>query len=461
MAMPQFESNSARSWLQPMPIAWLTVESAETGSVLESASSFYNWASDGGLTTPSAEATTTTTTLTTTTTTPTADSSESLACSAPCAGQAKGHLQRSQRHAPSLALGLCTDCLVARSIRERGEAVIHTATWQHRHRIQRALTGDPVEVVLPEDLRPAQGVSVQRLAAAPVAFSCKLLQELSVGDDRVAFIFSVVGIHVDGALVVDGYIDSQALQAIAACEPTGSLMIAAREEHVMPFPAEKDAAGCWIVAGSEPMIPRTGAHLREDLVYEPPRLPCLPHNPLKALVVPRPIGWISTRGEFGDNLSPYSFFGYLAPDVVFFGAGGVHVDGGEKDAVRDARSSGVFCVNMVPWKLRVAMNASAAEAPHGVDEFSLPTAAGHDSDDIMLEKASCEHIDAPRVGNSPMHLECKVLEIIALTEDQDVVVVGRIVHAAGSADGAIAARGGYFNYFRMSEEHVFSSTNNS
>eukprot|EP00418_Pyrodinium_bahamense_P061818 CAMPEP_0179092192 /NCGR_PEP_ID=MMETSP0796-20121207/42153_1 /TAXON_ID=73915 /ORGANISM="Pyrodinium bahamense, Strain pbaha01" /LENGTH=233 /DNA_ID=CAMNT_0020789795 /DNA_START=17 /DNA_END=718 /DNA_ORIENTATION=+ len=224
----------------------------------------------------------------------------------------------------------------------------------------------------------------------------------------------------------------------------------------MAFPADKDSEGRLIVPSSEITMPRIGEPSSEDIEYEPPFLPSLPHNPLKALLVPRPIGWISTRGEDGDNLSPYSFFGYLAPDVVFFGAGGPHVDGGEKDALRDARTSRAFCVNLVPWSQRITMSASAAEVPRCVDEFCMPLAPGHLPEAVALEKAACHCIDAPCVAGSPLVLECEVLELVTLTENHDVVVIGKVVQvAAGDEDVPVASRGGYYNYFRVAPEHCF------
>ncbi|CAK0854307.1 unnamed protein product [Prorocentrum cordatum] len=192
--------------------------------------------------------------------------------------------------------------------------------------------------------------------------------------------------------------------------------------------------------------------------YLPPQLPGLPFNPFKALLVPRPIAWVSTRGDGGDNLSPYSFFGHLAPDVVFFGAGGAHADGGEKDALRDARSSGVFCVNAVPWELRLAMSASAAEAPRGEDEFELAAAPGCLAGAARPRKGACARIDAPCVANAPLRLECRVLALVAMAEALDVAVVGQVLHVAGEGLGGaasgVAARGGYHNYFRVAAEHT-------
>ena len=87
------------------------------------------------------------------------------------------------------------------------------------------------------------------------------------------------------------------------------------------------------------------------MFYEPQNGHGLPHNPFSAIVAPRPIGWISTRGPLGDNLAPYSFFNALAyapPQVMF--------SGGPKDSIRAVRETGVFAVNMVSQALMALMN---------------------------------------------------------------------------------------------------------
>ncbi len=94
----------------------------------------------------------------------------------------------------------------------------------------------------------------------------------------------------------------------------------------------------------------------------------LPNDPFKALVAPRPIGWISSLARNGiANLAPYSFFNAVAetPHYVVFGSGG------RKDSVHNVEETGEFAVNLASWELRTAMNASSAEVPHQIDEFEL------------------------------------------------------------------------------------------
>ena len=87
------------------------------------------------------------------------------------------------------------------------------------------------------------------------------------------------------------------------------------------------------------------------MFYRPEDGHGLPHNPFNALIVPRPIGWISTRGKDGiDNLAPYSFFNgvaYTPPQVMFATTGDKPDRDGTKDSLGNIRETGVFCVNMV------------------------------------------------------------------------------------------------------------------
>jgi len=136
--------------------------------------------------------------------------------------------------------------------------------------------------------------------------------------------------------------------------------------------------------------------------YEPTRGHGLPHDPFNAIVGPRPIGWISTRGADGSvNLAPYSFFNAFCytPPIVGFSTTGT-----EKDSLRNARETGEFAWSLVTRDLSEQMNATCAHVPYGEDEFAL---AG-------LGKAPSRLIGAPRVAESPVSFECKVSDIIDL-----------------------------------------------
>ncbi len=150
----------------------------------------------------------------------------------------------------------------------------------------------------------------------------------------------------------------------------------------------------------------------------------LPYSALNAVVVPRPIGWISTLSAEGvANLAPYSFFNAVAyrPPQVMFSATSNHRLGGLKDAVADARATGEFVVNVATWELREQMNASAVPAPREVDEFEY---AG-------LTKADCRLVRCPRVAESPVSLECRYARSLEMLtddpEDPNTVVFGEVV----------------------------------
>ncbi|MDE2822040.1 MAG: flavin reductase family protein, partial [Chloroflexota bacterium] len=149
-----------------------------------------------------------------------------------------------------------------------------------------------------------------------------------------------------------------------------------------------------------------------------------PFSTLNAIVVPRPIGWISTLSADGvPNLAPYSFFNAVAysPPQVMFAATSNHRSGGLKDAVLDAQTTGEFVVNVATWELRKRMNASAVPAPREVDEFEY----------VGLTKADSRLVKCPRVAESPIHLECRYIRSVEMLsndpEDPNTVVFGEVV----------------------------------
>ncbi len=155
------------------------------------------------------------------------------------------------------------------------------------------------------------------------------------------------------------------------------------------------------------------------MFYRPEDGHGLPHNPFNAIVSPRPIGWISTRGTLGDNLAPYSFFNavaYVPPQVMFSSTSAKEDREGTKDSVAQIRESGVFCVNIVEYAARDVMNLSSGPWPAGEDEFAL---AG-------IDKAECETIDCPRVAGAPASLECKVTQIVRLEGATNFAVFGEV-----------------------------------
>ncbi len=135
--------------------------------------------------------------------------------------------------------------------------------------------------------------------------------------------------------------------------------------------------------------------------YEPRHGHGLPHDPFNAMVGPRPIGWVSTRGRDGSlNLAPYSFFNAFnyTPPIIGFSSNGA------KDSLRNCRESGEFVWNLATRALAEAMNLSCAAVPYGTDEFAL---AG-------LTPEASRLVAAPRVAESPVGFECRVCDVVQL-----------------------------------------------
>ena len=160
------------------------------------------------------------------------------------------------------------------------------------------------------------------------------------------------------------------------------------------------------------------------MFYRPGEEHGLRGNPLNQLVIPRPIGWISSVAPDGHvNLAPFSFFNAVAyvPPQVMFATTGPHRDGGAKNSLANMRETGEFVANLATWELREAVNASSAAAPADVDEFEL---AG-------LTKAPARIVRPPYVAESPVHLECVLTEIVELPtpdpDDPNTVIFGEVV----------------------------------
>lgn len=145
----------------------------------------------------------------------------------------------------------------------------------------------------------------------------------------------------------------------------------------------------------------------------------LPRDPFKALVAPRPIGWISScsaKGKF--NLAPYSFFNAVAerPHIVMFSSGG------RKDSVKNVEETGEFVCNLATFDLREQMNLSSAAVEPGVSEFELSG----------LTPVQGTIVKAPRVKEARVALECVHTETLQpKTKDGNLsdnyVVFGQVV----------------------------------
>lgn len=197
------------------------------------------------------------------------------------------------------------------------------------------------------------------------------------------------------------------------------------------------------------------------MYYRPADGHGLPHNPFNAIVTPRPIGWISTRGASGqNNLAPYSFFNavaYVPPQVMFASTAAKEDRGDTKDSVANIRETGVFCVNIVEYAMRDVMNASSATLPREVDEF----------DHAGIESAECSEIACARVAAAPASLECRMTQIVKVEGEHNFVVFGEVVGVHIRDDALVngrfdvttyqpLSRMGYRDYTRVRE--VFELT---
>jgi flavin reductase (DIM6/NTAB) family NADH-FMN oxidoreductase RutF len=196
------------------------------------------------------------------------------------------------------------------------------------------------------------------------------------------------------------------------------------------------------------------------MFYEPhKRNHGLPHDPFKAIVAPRPIGWItsmSVRGEI--NLAPYSFFNGVStdPPMVMFSSEG------RKDSLTFIEETKEFVCNLATWDLRDQMNATSGPFPRGVNEMR----------ETGLEPAPSRLVKPPRVKEAPCALECKWLQTVHLhgidgePMDRHVVfgqVIGIYIDEQFIKDGLLdtaalrpIARAGYHDYFVSTPETKFS-----
>ena len=192
------------------------------------------------------------------------------------------------------------------------------------------------------------------------------------------------------------------------------------------------------------------------IFYEPARRPrdVLPHDPFKALIAPRPIGWVSTRSASGAvNLAPYSFFNTFAdrPPIIAFSSQGY------KDSVAFVAETGEFVWNMPTYALREAMNRTAAPLERGRSE----------ADDAGLAMVPSRLVAVPRVAASPVALECRSIEVKRLVDRSGTAldywlvfgeVVGVHIDESFIRDGIVdtaamapIARCGYADYLVASE----------
>lgn len=187
----------------------------------------------------------------------------------------------------------------------------------------------------------------------------------------------------------------------------------------------------------------------------------LPHDPFKAIVAPRPIGWISSISRSGDvNLAPYSFFNAIsdAPPMVMISSNQ------RKDTLINIEETGEFVCSLATRGLSDAMNMSSAPVKKGVDEFKL----------AELQPAKSTIVGPPRVASSPAALECRLWKVISVPQSLDSdensdynLILGFVVGVYiddqylveglfDTARAGVIARMGYMDYCHVSSENTFT-----
>lgn len=184
----------------------------------------------------------------------------------------------------------------------------------------------------------------------------------------------------------------------------------------------------------------------------------LRHNPVNALICPRPIAWVSTVGADGTpNLAPFSYFNAVSADPPFvMFAPNAKAPGEVKDSYANLQAVPEFVVSLVSRAQAEAMNASSKPYPPGVNEF----------EQCGVEPAPSQTVRPPRVASSHAAFECRVFEIVALpggTDDRgSYVVIGAVtgiyIDDLVIEDGCVIERAldpltrlGYFNYGTLGE----------
>jgi len=149
---------------------------------------------------------------------------------------------------------------------------------------------------------------------------------------------------------------------------------------------------------------------------DPVAWPGGPYHLLNSVIVPRPIAWVSTRSSGGNmNVAPHSYAGVFSPNPPIIG----FVSVGMKDTIRNAAATGDFVVNIADLPLLERMNLTAADFPSDVSEF---TWAG-------LTPAPSDLVTSPRVGEAPISLEARVVEIREVANTGNYLALGEVVRA--------------------------------
>ena len=142
---------------------------------------------------------------------------------------------------------------------------------------------------------------------------------------------------------------------------------------------------------------------------------------LHSTIMPRPIAFVTTLNPDGTtNAAPFSFFNVLCtqPAIVAIGFDG---DGNAedqfKDTARNIAANNEFVINLVDEPLVAAMNICSINFPSGMDET---VQAG-------LDLVASQQVKAPRIANSPVQFECRVMQRVPLVAGR-VIVLGEVIH---------------------------------
>lgn len=146
---------------------------------------------------------------------------------------------------------------------------------------------------------------------------------------------------------------------------------------------------------------------------------------LTSVVVPRPIGWLSTRSATGaENLAPFSYFAALASDPMTVGVSIGHRGDEPKDSLVNIRETGVFCTNMVTARHLEAMNRTSGDYPAGVSEFEA----------VGIPRAEAVEVAAPYVADCPVVMECRRFKEVDLGGAPNALIIGHVVAVHLSAE---------------------------
>ena len=197
--------------------------------------------------------------------------------------------------------------------------------------------------------------------------------------------------------------------------------------------------------------------------YDPRAGHRLAHDPLKAIVGPRPIGWIGTRSRRGiRNLAPYSFFNVIHddPPILMF------CSSGAKDSVSNIEATGCFTWNLVTRDLAEAMNATAAPVPPETDEFDLAGLAGRPGEAVAadcVERAAvameCRAISVQRLHDAdgrPLESWLTLGEVVRVHIDLACLAGGTFALPSGRAQ--VLRGGGPTRYFAPDDTVAFDMT---